>query len=376
MTEKTKPIYERKNGCREAGCKRGTGANGKTLYSTVYSQSSGEARGKPYCYDEGGKLLNYSPQNSPTFADVIFMWKKANANRCKDSTALKYENLIENHILPTLGKYKLFDIDTFLLADFMDSKLTHGRIDNSGGLAPSYVRSIMRVVFEVIDFAAEENMCEPLKSKARIRTPAAKRHDMEILDVRTQAFLEKQLLMCLDETAAGILISLNTGLRIGEICALKWDDIDFENAVLHVRSTVARVKNTDGSSATKLIIDMPKTKSSFRDIPISSYLMNVLPSLYKSRKSEYIVSDKIGFVSPRTFSYRFHKLLEKYHIKQINYHALRHTFATRCIEYGVDVKTLSEILGHSSATITLNTYVHSSMERKREQLEKLKINRT
>ena len=167
------------------------------------------------------------------------------------------------------------------------------------------------------------------------------------------------------------MISLNTGLRLSEICALKWSDIDFENAILHVRTTVARVRNTGEGSKTKLIIDRPKTKSSFRDIPISSYLMKMLVSLYEKRKSEYVVSDQEGFISPRTYSYRFHKVLEKYNVKQVNYHALRHTFATRCIEHGVDVKTLSEILGHSNASITLNTYVHSSMERKREQLEKL-----
>ena len=99
--------------------------------------------------------------------------------------------------------------------------------------------------------------------------------------------------------------------------------------------------------------------------------MRVLIPLYEKRKSEYVISYKQSFVSPSTYEYRFHKILEQYHIKSVNYHALRHTFATRCIEYGVDVKTLSEILGHSNVSITLNTYVHSSMDRKREQLEKL-----
>ena len=122
---------------------------------------------------------------------------------------------------------------------------------------------------------------------------------------------------------------------------------------------------------TKLIIDKPKTKSSVRDIPIPKRLMDILVLLYEKRRSEYVISDRAGFVSPRTYEYRFHKVFEKHQIKSVNYHALRHTFATRCIEHGVDVKTLSEILGHSNVSITLNTYVHSSMERKREQLEKL-----
>ena len=164
---------------------------------------------------------------------------------------------------------------------------------------------------------------------------------------------------------------MNTGLRISEVCALRWNDIDFEAEILHVRSTVARVKGEGGDCATKLIIDRPKTKASLRDIPISRKLMGALISLYKKRKSEYVVSKKVGFVSPRTYEYRFHKIMMQYDMPAVNYHALRHTFATRCIELGVDVKTLSEILGHANVSITLNTYVHSSMERKREQLEKL-----
>ena len=134
---------------------------------------------------------------------------------------------------------------------------------------------------------------------------------------------------------------------------------------------MARVRGTDGGTATRLIIDPPKTKSSLRDIPLSRQLMAVLLPLYEKRRSEYVISDKSGFVSPRTYEYRFHRVLDRCGLPSINYHALRHTFATRCIELGVDVKTLSEILGHANVSTTLNTYVHSSMERKREQLEKL-----
>ena len=371
MPDKHEHIYKRKDGRWEGRYRSGTDSSGAAVYRSVYGQSNSEVRMKLFFCDKSDNSADYMPKSTLLFGDVISLWQKANANHCKGATVLKYENLITNHILPELGGYRLADIDTFVLADFMDNKLMNGRLDQTGGLSASYVRSIMRIVFEVIDFAAEENMCEPLKAKTKIRKPALERREFDILDIRSQARLEKQLFLSPNETAAGILISLNTGLRLSEICALKWSDIDFENAILHVRTTVARVRNTGEGSKTKLIIDRPKTKSSFRDIPISSYLMKMLVSLYEKRKSEYVVSDQEGFISPRTYSYRFHKVLEKYNVKQVNYHALRHTFATRCIEHGVDVKTLSEILGHSNASITLNTYVHSSMERKREQLEKL-----
>lgn len=369
MPRKGERIYKRKDGRWEGRYRSGTDMNGKAIYQSVYGKNYYEVKKKlTSCVETKGTEKSPAKQ-SPMFRDVISLWQKTNVKRYKGATALKYENLINNHILPALGGYKVSELNKVLLAGFMAAKLNHGRMDRTGGLSPSYVRSIMLVVLEIIDFAAEENLRSV--PNARIHKPPLEKNELEILDAITQSHLEKQLIAAPDKTGAGILLSLNTGLRIGEVCALKWTDIDFENAILHIRATVARVKDETGRRITKLIIDKPKTKSSLRDIPISKRLMEILVPLYKKRKSEYVISDKAGFVSPRTYEYRFHKVLEEHNVKPLNYHALRHTFATRCIEHGVDVKTLSEILGHSSVAITLNTYVHSSMERKREQLEKL-----
>ena len=140
-----------------------------------------------------------------------------------------------------------------------------------------------------------------------------------------------------------------------------------------MRHTVARVKSEDSSNTTHLIIDTPKTKASIRDIPISSALLPILIKMKEKSISPYVISDTNSFVSPRTYEYRYHRILDKCNIQSVNYHTLRHTFATRCIEAGVDVKSLSEMLGHANVGITLNTYVHSSMEMKRSQLEKLSL---
>lgn len=179
-------------------------------------------------------------------------------------------------------------------------------------------------------------------------------------------------MMNLDCTALGMLISLHTGLRIGEVCALKWSDVDIERKILTVRQTVARVKaNSNDNCKSKLILDAPKTKNSLREIPINSFLLPLLVKKKSESVSDFVISEQKTFVSPRTFEYRYHKTLERFDIEQVNYHSLRHTFATRCIERGVDCKSLSEILGHANVNITLNTYVHSSMELKRIQIEKL-----
>lgn len=262
------------------------------------------------------------PVQSPESASVTFqaaatLWHRTNVARYKGATAVKYENLLRSHILPELGARQLEEINTLLLADFMNAKLHCGRLDHSGGLSSSYVRSMMLLVLDIMEFAAAEGLCPPVKTT--LQTPAANRREVVILDTDALRRLETYLLAKPDITGTGILISLHTGLRISEVCALRWEDIDFRKAVLHVRSTVARVRGTDGGTATRLIIDTPKTKSSLRDIPLSRQLMAVLLPLYEKRRSEYVISDKSGFVSPRTYEYRFHRVLDRCGLPSINY---------------------------------------------------------
>lgn len=213
-------------------------------------------------------------------------------------------------------------------------------------------------------------MCQPLKSS--ILRPSIPTKDLEVLSLDEQRKLEKNVSVSNDPTDLGIMISLHTGLRIGEVCALTWDDIDLKQQIIKVRHTIARIREITPDGATsKLIIDEPKTKSSIRDVPISTSLVEAIKRIQSISISNYVVSSSVSFVSPRTYYYRYYKVIELVGISRVNYHALRHTFATRCIEAGVDVKSLSEILGHSDVSITLNTYVHSSMDLKRLQLEKM-----
>ena len=295
----------------------------------------------------------------------------ANRIRLKGGTINKYQNLIDTHIMPELGRVKLSELDSTMINTFLTKKMTSGRVDHKGGLSASYVRSIMLVISSSIKYAVEEQMCLPLKTP--ICKPSTTKKDLPVLSRDEQKHLEQYLLSDLDNTKAGILISLHTGLRIGEICALTWDDVDLQNHIIKVRHTVARVKNSDArfGSSSCLILDTPKTAASTRDIPISSALLPILTIINNQASSKFVVSNSETFLSPRTFEYRYHRLLEESGIASINYHALRHTFATRCIEAGVDVKSLSEMLGHANVGVTLNTYVHSSMELKRTQLEKL-----
>ena len=173
-------------------------------------------------------------------------------------------------------------------------------------------------------------------------------------------------------TGLGILISLYMGLRIGELCGLTWADIDIKNRVLYVRRTVQRICscNSDGKK-TKIVISAPKSDTSFREIAIPEFLAEYLTA-FKGDDDCYILSGSEKIVEPHAYQYRYKKVLSESNSGDHTYHRLRHTFATNCIESGFDVKTLSEILGHSSADITLNRYVHSSMDRKSACMNLLK----
>ena len=370
MSKRGVNIHKRQDGRWEGRYKIGVRPNGTTKYSSVYGTSYTEVKEK-LISAMAEKVIVQPHTKERHFSEVLQLWLNNNRLKQKGSTEHKYRTIIERHIDPALGAKKLSQITSVVINTFLEQKLKTGRLDHKGGLSPSYVRTMSLIIQSAMQFAVDEEFCQPLKSP--ICKPIAKKKDLDIFSREEQARLELFLLQQTDTSCLGILISLYTGLRIGEMCALTWEDIDLSAGVIHIRHTIARVRNADPdrSSGTVLILDTPKTGSAVRDIPISSVLLERLTEIKQVSSCGFVLSDSLTFISPRTYEYRFHKLLGECGVKQVNYHALRHTFATRCIESGVDVKSLSEILGHANVGITLNTYVHSSLDIKRMQLEKL-----
>jgi len=364
-------IRKRKDGRWEARYIRQDGDKVPPKYCSVYGRSYQEAKKKR---DEIMKQEKPQASKNPTvvFRDVLNVWQESNKIRLKESSVSRYQNLIETHILPELGNKRMDQLTTSVINCHLTSMLKNGRLDNNGGLSAAYVRSIALIINSAIAFGATADLCRPLK--ASISKPPVPKQELTILSTESQTVLECGLLenMCAEKLL--IYITLYTGLRIGEACALRWEDIDLDRKLLYVKQTLSRVWYVEnGKKKSKWIIDSPKTPSSQRYIPICSKLYAVLCSFPHAAKQGYILTDTktTGFLSPRTFEYRYKSILKKCGLEVFNYHALRHTFATRCIERGVDIKSLSEILGHSDVAITLNTYVHSSMDLKRLQLEKL-----
>lgn len=200
--------------------------------------------------------------------------------------------------------------------------------------------------------------------------PKGKAKEKSLLGKTEQTTLNNYLTSNPNASNVGILLSATTGIRIGELCALKWGNIDLEKRTLTIKNTVQRIKSIDGSTATKLIITLPKSNSSVRKIPLPDFIIPILRNL-KGNNDYYILSGTRAIIEPRTMQYRFKHILSDLNLPNVSFHSLRHGFATTCIALGFDVKTLSEILGHSSVEITLNRYVHSSMERKAEFMKLL-----
>lgn len=370
MPRRGENIRKRKDGRWEARYPSGVNEKGQKTYSSVYGDTYKEAKEKRNWVLQHQNSYPKVLSNKPLFSEILELWITDNRIHLKNATIYRYSYLIETHILPELGAIQVDQITSSTINAFLSKKLSDGRIDGRGGLSTAYVRSIMLVINSALQFATENGLCNPLLTQ--IHKPPLQSKELAVLSKDEQKKLESVLLADMNETKLGIYVSLYTGLRIGEICALSWEDIDIANRTIYVRHTLTRIRVIEnGKTVTKNSIDTPKTKSSLRCIPICSTLAQVLNDYLPNVTSEYVVSNKAGFVSPRTFEYRYKKIMKESKISFINYHGLRHTFATRCIESGVDVKSLSEILGHANVSITLNTYVHSSMELKRAQMEKL-----
>lgn len=297
-----------------------------------------------------------------TLYELLNTWLDVNRLKHKPSTESKYRYMIDKHISPSLGHIRVRDITEKTLNDFLLEKLSSGGIKGGNSLSPAYVRTMMVILNSAMRLAYEEGMQKQIKAKIVFPSICQK---PSIISVQEQKALEEYIIHHPTTTGTGVLLALRMGLRVGEICALTWKDIDFENKILHVHATVVR-----DSIHKSFRIDKPKTESSDRYIPLSDIVETAL-LLFRKTKQGYIMSENSDFMRPNSFEYRYHRLLKDADIEDIRFHALRHTFATRCIEAGVDDKSLSELLGHSNVNITLNTYVHSSLSLKKKQMSKL-----
>lgn len=291
-----------------------------------------------------------------TLSNIADDWLLMNKNKFKASTYQSYkykiDKYIKTHYVAAYDIFFITELDAINFVNFLvDKKLSSKTIND-----------IISLLNSLFDFA------EKRYKMFHINVPYVKNtyKEMRVLSVSEQKHLEHYLIQDMDNYKFGIYIALYTGIRIGELCALKWSDI--HDGTINVNKTVIRLK--DGNK-TKIVIDTPKTNHSFRTIPIPNFLNKIIENNRKQPEQYVLASDKISFVEPRLMQIHFKKAISDCEISDASFHTLRHTFATRCVECGFDIKSLSEILGHSNVQITLNKYVHSSLELKQFNMDKL-----
>ena len=320
-------------------------------------------------------VRNVRAQNAITLGEYARKWLDSMKWQVKESSYIKYWNLLNTYIVPELGNMQWYTLNRETVELFVSRLLSVGG-QKKRGLSSRTVSDIMAVLRRVFRYAADcgATMLFNISSI----TVKKESKEMRVLTEEEGRKLYRYLRRNLNDRNIGLLICLFTGLRLGEICALKWEDISFSEHTVYVHQAMQRIqikddeaRKTEAGRRTKIIITPPKSRSSVRKIPMTAELAMLL-SAYRGNRRGYVLTGRTdSCVEPRTMERHFKKVLAKAGLENVNFHALRHTFATRCVEMEFDVKSLSEILGHANVNITLNRYVHPTMELKRRNMQKL-----
>lgn len=298
-----------------------------------------------------------------TIREIAAAWKEYKRPYVKQSTMAAYVLILENHILPTFGE------DNSLPEQSVQAFVLH-KIES--GLSTKSVKDILIVLKMVMKFGVKKEWMTYYEWDIKY-PPSSENKVLDVLSVTNHRKILNHIQSHFTFMGLGIYISLSTGLRIGEICALKWSDINVTDGILTVNRTIERIYIIEGEKKhTELVINTPKTKNSCREIPMNKELLGMLKPLKKVVNEDYyILTNDERPTEPRTYRNYYKRMMEKLDIPKLKYHGLRHSFATRCIEVGCDYKTVSVLLGHSNISTTLNLYVHPNMEQKKRCIDKV-----
>lgn len=285
----------------------------------------------------------------------------------KERTYIRYEQLIRAHIAPKIGNMCINDLTPMVLQSFVTELLSSGNLKTGKELSANFVNMVISVIQNSLKTAHLVGVANEYVAN-KIKRPKTNEKQVECFSCQEQKKIENYILNSGKDKLFGVVLCLYTGLRIGELLALTWNDIDFCKGLLFVSKTCH--DGNDGKNHVR-IIDNPKTVHSVRVIPLAKQILSLLKGLKKRSRCEYVIVDDDKPVFVRSYQRTFEFLLKKLKIPHKGFHSLRHTFATRAMECGIDVKTLSELLGHKNATITLNRYAHSLLEHKVDMMNRL-----
>lgn len=368
MPKKGENIYKRKDGRWEGRYIKSRTESGKIIYGYVYARSYRETKEK-----QKAKIASYTSQiankNEHVFSNIASEWFESIKLHTKTSTQNKYHNMLTNYILPEYGNQP-FSTITYEFIEAHCKFLLESGGKKGNGLSPKTVSDVLAIIRNISKFAIRKGIYVANDANAvQIRQDIK---PMRVLNKAEQSQLCEYILKKTEACSIGILVCMFTGLRIGEICALRWEDISFSDQSIYIHHTLQRIQMHRGHGAkTEVVVTTPKSSCSIRKIPLPDEILEILVLNKKASSGYVLTNDEYKFIEPRTMQNKFKKILKAVGIENANFHALRHTFATRCVELGFDVKSLSEILGHATVNITMNRYVHPTYEMKKKNMQKL-----
>lgn len=302
------------------------------------------------------------------FSTLAEQWLASVSHGVKESTLAHYDYTLQRYLLPVFGAWKVHGLDEQRLEQGM-LEVISPKSGNHKPLGASSARECLSILRRICKYAAHLRLMRPVE--ILVKLPQFERVQTKPLSVQEQACLRDFVLEHPTTRKAGLLLQMQLGLRIGEVCGLQWGDFDLSAGVLTIRRTVSRIYCRDGH--TKVLIQTPKTRSSGREIPIPQELFTLLQRLHGGASEEtwFLSGNAEKPVEPRCYRKSVQLYLRQAAVRKVHPHTLRHTFATTCLQAGCDIKTLSELLGHADPNITLRRYVHSNMNRKRRELERV-----
>ena len=367
MSQKGENIYLRRDGRWEGRFSKGR-ENGKLRFGYVFGHSYRETKEKLLAAKISWQSrCDEKKRRNETLEAVSAMWLSESTRFLKESTVAKYHEYLDYYILPELGALPVDSITTEKTEALFHRLRTSGG-KNSRGLAAQTLASILRILKKIKEYALRLGFTVrfSLENLSIKRRQKALRIFSEDEWGRLESFLKSRQTSC----HGGILLAMWTGIRIGELCALRWDDISLTLRQIHIHQTLQRIRDISGNgSKTRIIITPPKSESANRVIPLPDALCEYLKPLCKAGAC-FLTNEAGKYIEPKTMERRFKAILKTCEIETATFHVLRHTFATRCVEAGFDPKCLSAILGHADVSVTFNRYVHPTMEMKRRNMMK------
>lgn len=360
-------IFKRKDGRWEARYIKGYELSGKIKYGFCYGKTYKEAKDKALQCKTALLSGKPVPQNGPRrrFAFYCDEWLRLRKSKIRESTYIKYDTILEKHIKPKLGGCFPQGITTDI-ADKFSKELLY-----EDGLAVKTVHDVLVVLHGILKYTAAQ--FPGTFPTVEINYPKERRKEMRVLSREEQERFVRYLLADADNCKFGVLLMLLSGIRIGELCALKWENINLKEQTIRIAATLQRLRDTteESKTRTRLVVGAPKSDTSARTVPMTDYAAEVCRRFKARHADAYVLTGTDTCMEPRTLQYRIEKYARDCGLDGVHAHTLRHTFATRAVEVGFEIKSLSEILGHASTSITLERYVHSSMELKRANMSKL-----